>query len=145
MESAHQLSFRPDCNNTAEVPSFTLRTALSAIPLVSDRCGVVVQWFQERSSQALPNSKKCQCNWLYTSYLAPKTFASFSGFLAKFCFCTETTGSIWWLDPAPRLHIDDCFEIRNCHWGPCDLLLSSHQKFLHDVRLRHCVFCMEPL
>ena len=32
MESAHQLSFRPDCNNTAEVPSFTLRTALSAIP-----------------------------------------------------------------------------------------------------------------
>ena len=37
MESAHQLSFRSDCNNTAEVPSFTLRTALSAIPLVSDR------------------------------------------------------------------------------------------------------------
>ena len=43
IESAHQLSFRPDCNNTAEVPSFTLRTALSAIPLVSDRCGVDVQ------------------------------------------------------------------------------------------------------
>ena len=31
------------CNNTAEVPSFTLRTALSAIPLVSDLCGVDVQ------------------------------------------------------------------------------------------------------
>ena len=41
IESAHQLSFRPDCNNTAEVPSFTLRTALSAIPFVSDLCGVV--------------------------------------------------------------------------------------------------------
>ena len=51
VESAHQLSSRPDCNNTAEVPSFTLRTALSAIPLVSDLCGVDVQWFQERSSQ----------------------------------------------------------------------------------------------
>ena len=43
MESAHQLSLRPDYNNTAEVPSFTLRIALSAIPLVSDRCGVDVQ------------------------------------------------------------------------------------------------------
>ena len=29
--------------STAEVPSFTLRIALSAIPLVSDRCGVDVQ------------------------------------------------------------------------------------------------------
>ena len=38
MESAHQLSFRPDCNCTAEVPSFTLRTALPAIPFVSDLC-----------------------------------------------------------------------------------------------------------
>ena len=55
---SHQLSFRPDCSNTAEVPSFTLRTALAAIPLVSDLCGVDVQLFQERSSQALPNSKE---------------------------------------------------------------------------------------
>ena len=35
--------FHPDCNNTTEVPSFTLRTALSAIPFVSDLCGVDVQ------------------------------------------------------------------------------------------------------
>ena len=54
-------------------------------------------------------------------------FASFSGLLVKFYFCTDTPGSIEWLDPAPRLHIDDCFEIRNCRLGPCDLLLSSHQ------------------
>ena len=54
----HHFSSRPDCNNTADVPSFTLRTALSAIPFVSDLCGVDVQWFQERSSEALPNSKK---------------------------------------------------------------------------------------
>ena len=57
MESAHHFSSRPDCSNTADVPSFTLRTALSAIPFVSDLCGVDVQRFQERSSQALPNSK----------------------------------------------------------------------------------------
>ena len=37
MESAHHFSSNPDCGNTAEVPSFTLRTALSAMPLVSDR------------------------------------------------------------------------------------------------------------
>ena len=40
MESAHQFSSRPDCNNTAEVPSFTLRTVLSTVPFVSDLCGV---------------------------------------------------------------------------------------------------------
>ena len=52
----------------------------------------------------------------------PGTFASFSGFLVKFCFCTDKPGSIEWLDPAPRLRIDDCFEIRTCRSGPCDLL-----------------------
>ena len=41
-----------------KVPTFSLRTALSAIPFVSDLFGVDVQWFQERSSQALPNSKE---------------------------------------------------------------------------------------
>ena len=66
------------------------------------------------------------------------------GFFVKFYFCTDTPGSIEWLDPAPRLHIDDCFEIRNCRLGPCDLLLSSHQNSQHEVRLRHCVFCMGP-
>ena len=52
----------------------------------------------------------------------------------KFCFCTDAFGSIEWLDLAPRLHIDDCFKIRNCHWGPCDLLLSSHQILLLEER-----------
>ena len=33
MESVHHSSSRPDFNNTAEVPSFTLRTALSANPI----------------------------------------------------------------------------------------------------------------
>ena len=42
----------------ADVPSLILRAALSAIPFVSEQCGVDEQWFQERSSQALPNSKE---------------------------------------------------------------------------------------
>ena len=40
---------------------------------------------------------------------------AFFEFPVKFLFCTDTLGSIEWLDPAPRLRIDDCFEIRNCH------------------------------
>ena len=52
----------------------------------------------------------------------------------------DTPGSIEWLDPAPRLHIDDCFEIRSCRLGPCDLLLSSHQNLRLEVRLRHCFY-----
>ena len=34
---------KPGCNISADVPSFTLRTALSAIPFVSDLCAVDVQ------------------------------------------------------------------------------------------------------
>ena len=40
------------------MPFFTLRTALRATPFVSDLYGVDVQLFQERFSQALPNSKE---------------------------------------------------------------------------------------
>ena len=69
----------------------------------------------------------------------PRNFASSLVFPEKFLFCTDTTGSIGWPSPAPRLQIDDCFEIRNCRLGPCDLLLSSHQNIQHEVRLPHCV------
>ena len=50
------------------------------------------------------------------------------------------------LDPlgGQVLHHDCSFEISFFYWELCDLLLSSHQKFLHEVRLRHCVFCTGP-
>ena len=35
-----------------------------------------------------------------------------------------------------RSCIDDCFEIRNCRLGPCDLLLSSHQNLQHASSAR---------
>ena len=38
-----------------------------------------------------------------------------SVFPEKFLFCTDMTGSIGWPSLAPRLHIDDCFEIHNFH------------------------------
>ena len=58
-------------------------------------------------------------------YRVPGTFASFSGFLVKFCFCTDTPGSIEWLDPAPRLHIGDLF--RDSQLSLRTLVICSNQ------------------
>ena len=63
-----------DCNSTADVPSFTLRAAPSAIPFVCDLCGVDVQWFQERSSQALPNSKQLSVYMTLGFHFGSKNF-----------------------------------------------------------------------
>ena len=104
------------------LPSSTLCTALSAIPFVSDLCGVDVQWFQREIFTGFAEFQGIvSVNELLVSSRVPGTFASFSGFLVKFWFCTGTPGSIEWLDPAPRLRIGDCFEIHNCRSGPCDL------------------------
>ena len=51
----HRIS-PPVFHPTADVPSFTLPTALSAIPSVSERGGVEVRSFHDKSSQDLPNS-----------------------------------------------------------------------------------------
>ena len=67
-----------------------------------------------------------------------RTFVRSFVFPEKFLFYADMPGSIGWPSPAPRLRIDDCFEIRNCRLGPCDLLLSSHQNFQHEVQLHHC-------
>ena len=55
---SHHFSSNPHCCNSAEVPSFTLRTALSTMPCVSDRWSVAVRCFHDRSSQDLPNSNE---------------------------------------------------------------------------------------
>ena len=107
-------------------------------------CSVDVQWFQERSSQALPNAKEL---YVWNDFMLPirlqECLQAPLCFL-KFLFCTDPTGSIGWPSPAPRLRIDDCFEMHILHWVLCDLLLSSHQSFQHEVQLRHCVFCTKP-
>ena len=58
MESAHRSLSRPDSNSTADVPFFTVRTALPAIPFLSDLCGIDVQWLQDNSSQYLSKKVK---------------------------------------------------------------------------------------
>ena len=74
MESANHFASRPDCNNTAEVPSFTLRTALSAIPFVFDLRGVDVQLFQDSSSQDWPNSRELSVLMTFGLLLGSRNF-----------------------------------------------------------------------
>ena len=132
MESAHQFSSRPDCSNTAEVPSFTLRTALSAIPFVSDLCGVDVQIIPREIFIGFPNSKELSMQITLGFPSGSKNFCKQLWVSCEvFCFARRHA----------RLHVGDCFEIHNFHWEPCDLLLSSHQNLQLEVRLRHCVFC----
>ena len=96
-------------------------------------------------------------------------FASSFVFPEKFLFCTDTTESIGWPSPGPRLHIDDCFEIHNLHWellwsavikspkfsargtaqpmrllhgGPCDFcpLADLAISVFREVSIKHCVY-----
>ena len=82
MESVNQFSSRPDCNNTAVIPSFTLRTALSVIRFFLI-FGADVQWFQERSSQTLSNSKELSV-WMTLGFLFGST-----NFCQLFCVSWE--------------------------------------------------------
>ena len=49
--------------------------------------------------------RNCQCKLLLVSFSAPRTFASSFVFPEKLLFCTDTTGSVGWPNPAPHLHI----------------------------------------
>ena len=129
---------------TADIPSKTLRTTLSAMPFVSDRWSVEVRRFHDnhRICQIPMNG---QCQWLSAFPTARETSENSFPSLEKFLFCTDKIGYIDWLNLAPRLSIGDCFEIHLPRWGLCDLVLSSHQIFLPDVLLRQFAFCKEPL
>ena len=89
--------------------------------------------------------RNCLCEWLLVSSSAPRTFVSSFLFPEKFWFCTDKVEFIEMQNFVPLQRVDDCFEIRILHEGLCDLLSSTHQKFLPEVRLCQCVFCKEPL
>ena len=75
----------PDCSNAAHVPSFTRRTALSAMSFVSDRWGEV-RWFHDKTSHAFPNSTELS---VYTTFAAcdgSKNFNRFLPLTCRFCF-----------------------------------------------------------
>ena len=75
-------------------------------------------------------------NDFLASCRAPKTFASFFEFSCE-VFVLHEYARIHWVAKfcTHDLHIGDCFEIRNCHWGPCDCCDQVTQIFQHEVRL----------
>ena len=86
-------------------------------------CGVDVQWFQERFFTGLAKFQGIvSVNDFRLPIRLQELLQAPFVFPEKFLFCTDTTGSIGWPSPAPRLHIDDCFEIHNLPWQLCDLL-----------------------
>ena len=127
MESVHPSLPRPDCNSTADVPSFNLRTALSTIPFVSDLCGVDVQWFHDNSSQPCQIPRHCQCKWLLVSSSAPGTSLGSSGSPGNFLVYTGRTVTTVLPNLVPPRHIDDCHAIHFLHWEFGDPLWSNHQ------------------
>ena len=141
MESVHHSLSRPDCNNTADVPSFTLRTAHSVIPFVSDLCGVDVQWFQDISPhKTCQIPRNCQCKWLLASSSTQGTSSGSYGSPEKFLFCTGrncnhrvakpcTTTAYRWL------FLDSLFSLRT---------LWSNQNVPLWARLYQHVFCKKP-
>ena len=74
VDSDHHFSSSPDCSNTADVPSFTRRMALSAMPFVSGRWGVEVRWFHDKTSHAFPNSFELS---VYTTFWCFQRFQEF--------------------------------------------------------------------
>ena len=144
IEFAHQFSSRPDWNNTAKIPCFTLCTALSAIPFVSDLRGVDVQRFQ--SSQTWSNFEELSLSVTFDFLSDSKNFWKL--------LCNSCEVFVFariWLDPlGDQILHHDCISMIGSRFTSftknfCDLLLSSLQKFQHEVQLRHCVICTGPL
>ena len=144
IESAQHFSPKPDRNNTTYIVSFILRTALAAMPFVSDRWCVEIRWFHDKSSVF---SKFQQIVFVHGFRLfrrLGKSFVNFFPSLEKFSFCMEDWIQ-WVTNLVPRLRIGDFFEVHHPHWGLFDLLVSSHQISLLEVLNHLFAFCKEPL
>ena len=74
------------------MPSFTLRIARSEIPLVSDRRGVDVQWFQERSSQSVGEIHE---NVSVNDFMIPIGLQKFCKLLWVSCEVLVLQGYVW--------------------------------------------------
>ena len=81
MESAHHSLSKADCNNTADVPSFTLRNALSHLFLI---CVALYHDSRLVLQKLCRIPKNSQFQWLKVSSSAPGTSMSTSGSSGKF-------------------------------------------------------------
>ena len=144
----HSSEFHPILIEAKLLKYFLLlvRRVLSAMLFVSDRWSVEVQWFHDKTSHAVPNSIELAVFSTFGACDGSKNFTNlFSVWCEDFVFARmgliPLSGKILYHDYVAVI----VSRFENCHWGPCDLLLSSHQICRLEVRLRHCVFCMEPL
>ena len=127
--TAHQLSFRTDCNKTTtEVPSFTLRTALSAIPFVSAPCGADVQWFQEKFFTSFAGKpRNCQCKRLLVSSRVPNC-KPLQKDLHNLCPIPKNC-QLRWLLVSSRVPGNFCKLL----WVSCEVLFSHGNAWIHWV------------
>ena len=145
MESA--TIFRPDLIETVPQMSLPWFCALLSQQYHSSQNGEASMYNDSRIvlhniCRILGNS---QCKWLFVSSSASRTFASSSVFPEKFVFYMGMIVSTVLPSLVPQKRIDDCFEIHLPRRGLCDPQLSSHRTSLHEVELRQCVFCTEPM
>ena len=110
-------------------PSLILRTALSAIPLVSDLSGVDEEWFQDNSSHDLPNSRELSVSMTFGFLVGSKNFCKL------FCVSWEVFCFTW-------VGLKNYVEIHILRKG---LWLSNHQNCPLWARLYRCVSCKKPL
>ena len=89
----------------------------------------------------IPSS--CVCFQPLVCATAPRILTNFSPSHVKSSFYTDKTEPIEKQD----LYHDSAPIVPKSHPSlrTCDLPLSKHQCFLHEIELRQCVFCKEPL
>ena len=96
-----------------------------------------VQWFQDKSSQALPNYRELSCVTLHF-HVGSKNCCSSFLFMRSFCFARI------------RLNPLSCQILHHDSVSVIVLRFTSFTKNFvigcyQEVRLRQCVFCKEPL
>ena len=115
---------------TAEVPSFTRRTALSAMPVVSDWWGVEVRYFLDKTSHAFPHSIELSVYTTSVNATAPRILTHVSPSHVKILFYTDKIDACDLR--APRRHTGTIFEV---HPGattfPPVLSISATASALH--------------
>ena len=97
------------------MPSFTLRTALSAIPFVSDLCGVDVQRFLANSSHELPNSQELSVSMTFGFLLGSRNFIRLFWVSSKVFVLHGTVVTTELPSLVPQQRIDDNVVIHILH------------------------------
>ena len=130
MESAHHSLSKADCNNTADVPSFTLRNALSHLFLI---CVALYHESRLVLHKLCQIPKNSQYKWLMVSSSAPGTSMSTSGSSGKFLLYTGSFVTTVLQNLVSQQRIDGCCMIHFLHWELFSAAIkTSFFRFGHD-------------